>query len=147
MILSHRKTHALVLACSLLLCVLGAFFIQDGGLILWVSSDGTPVHPISSGSEDGAILKMGLLGFVFSVLVSIAALIFKVKARVSLGSYLMCSVCFAMALLLVLLDSSLWSAFIHGDVWPFISTCVWLFSCVVLLGVALSQWRMRAKVN
>lgn len=147
MILSHRNTQALVLVFSLLLCVLGAFFIQDGGLALWGSGDGVPVYPISSGSHDGTILKAGLLGFIFSVLVSTVALIFKLKARVSLGGYLICSVCFAITLLLVSLDTSVWSAFVYGDVWPFISACVWLCSCVILLGVVLSQWWMRSPKN
>lgn len=111
--------------------------------MLFLSSDGTPVYPISSGSEDGTFLKFGLFGFSFSVLVSIVSFVFKLKAKISLGSYLMCSVCFAMALFLVLLGSNLWLSFTYGDIWPFITVCFWLLSCAVLLGVALLQSRSR----
>lgn len=124
--------HALVCLCSVGLCAL-AMCLENRGLAMFTSTDGSLVFSQSSGSNDDALLKFGLFGFAFSAVVAVVAMAFRFQSYISLACYGLCSVCYGAMVWLVSLDASLWSAFQYGDIWPFIAHGFWLLSLPVLI--------------
>jgi hypothetical protein len=58
-----------ILTSSILLVLIG-ILIEDRGLAMHVTAGGEAVYQISSGTEDGLILKFGLYSFVITILYS-----------------------------------------------------------------------------
>lgn len=119
-----------VLISTIILLVLGVM-IEDRGLAIQVTSGGTILYPISSGGNDGAVLKLGLYLFSITALYSIISILRGHREAILLIVYLVNSLIYAFFLFLVMMDSSIIEAALLGDWLPLCANIIWVASFVV----------------
>lgn len=124
--------HYLVFLFSTLLVFLG-FVLENRGFAIMKASDGALIYPISSGSEAGLILKVGLVCFLPSLVISALVIFIKKDSRAAIISYLIISVLFCFFIFLVSLDSSFILAASLGDWLPLFAVSIWLLSIISLV--------------
>lgn len=122
----------LVFLFSALLVILG-FILEDRGFAIMKADDGTFIYPISSGSEAGLILKIGLVCFLLSLITSVLVIFIKKDSRAAIISYLIISVLFCFFIFLVSLNSSFILAASLGDWLPLFAVSIWLLSIISLV--------------
>lgn len=116
-----------ILISSGLLCGLG-YLIEDRGLAMHVTSGGEIVYPISSGSDDGFLLKTGLYLFAITFIYSVISIIRWNEEVTLLKVYAINSLVYFVFLFLVMLDSSIIGAAKLGDWLPLAANSVWVLS-------------------
>lgn len=111
--------------------------LEDRGLATLIGRDGEPIYPISSGSEDGLLLKAGLCLFIVSAISALISFIKNDGSRISRWIYWFNNVFFAFCLFLVSLDSGLISAAKLGDWLPLAAVSTWLSSIIAYVTITL----------
>ena len=123
--------NKLIIVSSLILVCIGTIFSTED-FVMMLGNNGELIVPVSSGSDDPSLFRIGLLIFSISLLSSAAHALNKISFRSSLVTYLTVSIFFAVFLALIHLDSSIFVASRSGNHIPLISAAVWL---MFLLGV------------
>ena len=131
--------HKYVILISSILLVLIGIMIEDRGLAISVAEDGTVHYPISSGSEDGLLLKIGLIMFVVSAFYSLVSIFKCHKEIILLLVYLANSLIYAFFLFLVMLDSEIIEAAKLGDWLPLAANIIWLLSFIIYGVLSLNK--------
>jgi hypothetical protein len=115
--------------------------IEDRGLAMYVTAGRETFYPISSGSEDGLILKFGLYLFGITTFYS-AISIFRCHREVILFVvYSVNSLIYAFFVILVMLDSSIIDAAKSGDWLPLAANIIWIFSLVIYGALSLNTYQ------
>lgn len=129
----------LILISSVLLVIMG-YLIEDRGLAMQVTDGGAILYPVSSGSEDGSILKLGLFFFIISAIYALVSLYRKSSDRILFTVYSINSLIYTFLLFLVMLDSSLLESARLGDTLPLVATILWILSLVLYGVLSLSHY-------
>lgn len=105
-----------------LLCVVVGWVTRDRpALVMGVTSSGVVLRPISSGSESGTLISLGLMSFVMTFVFSIASFWLKGSARKLRAVYFVNLMAFSFMVFLVSLDASIVEAATFGDKGPLLS--------------------------
>jgi len=131
------KKYTILISTILLITV--GYLIEDRGLAIQMTSDGQVLYPISSGSEDGIVLKSGLYLFVFTALYSVISIFKKHKDSTLFVVYASNSLFFTFFLLLALMDSSIIEAAKLGDWLPLTANIIWLMSFLIYGALSLNN--------
>lgn len=102
---------------SLIVFVIGYFYFHLDGLILEVSN-GTKVYSnslMSSGSDDGFIMSIGLMSFIFTIIASVFSFFKVISSKVLGWVYLFNLLFLAFITFLVNLDVSVYRSIKYGD--------------------------------
>ncbi|MDH5359070.1 MAG: hypothetical protein OEX03_00840, partial [Gammaproteobacteria bacterium] len=94
---------------------------------------------ISSGSEDGIIIKFGLYLFAFTALYSVISIFKKHRDITLFVVYVVNSLFYAFFLFLVLADSSIIEAAKQGEWLPLVANIIWLLSFLVYGALSLNK--------
>jgi hypothetical protein len=127
-----------ILTSSILLVLIG-ILIEDRGLAMHVTAGGEAVYQISSGTEDGLILKFGLYSFVITILYSAILIFVDFGDLILFIVYSVNSLVYAFCLILVMLDSSIIDAAKFGDMLPLAANIIWIFSFLVYGALSLNK--------
>lgn len=127
-----------ILTSSIILLLLGGL-IDDRGLAIQVTAGGEILYPISSGSEDGLILKIGLYIFSISALYSAISIFKGHSDTILFVVYLVNSLIYTFFLFLVMLNSSLIEAAKLGDWLPLLANIIWISSFVIYGALSLNK--------
>ena len=137
--LSLSDMQKYVILISSILLVLIGIMIEDRGLAISIAEDGTIHYPISSGSEDGLLLKIGLYLFAITAFYSVVSIL-RVHREVTLFVvYTVNSLAYAFFLFLVMLDSSIIDAAKLGDWLPLAANIIWLLSLIIYGVLSLNK--------
>lgn len=124
--------NKLILISGSILAALG-FLIPKDKLLLVVGEKGEFYLPLSSGSEDPLIIKIALCSYIISIAVIVLSSFFeKIKSYI-FGVYLANSALYLLLLILVSLDSNIFSAAKYGNWLPVLQFGVWLLSIVLII--------------
>ncbi len=127
-----------ILTSSLIMILLG-ILIEDRGLAMHVTGRGEILYPISSGSVDGLILKLGLYSFAITAFYS-AISIFRGHREITLFVvYSFNSLIYAFFLFLAMLDSSIIDAAKLGDWLPLAANIIWILSFSIYGALSLNK--------
>jgi hypothetical protein len=132
----HKIKNITISAASLIMVCFG-ILIEDRGLAVLIGRDGEPVYPISSGSDDGLLLKAGLSLFIVSAIFALVSFLNNDGSRISSRSYWLNNIFFAFCLFLVSLDTNLISAATLGDWLPLAAVSTWLSSIIAYVTIIL----------
>lgn len=102
---------------SLIVFVIGYFYFHSDGLILEVSN-GTKIYSnslMSSGSDDGFIMSIGLMSFIFTIIASVFSFFKVISSKVLGWVYLFNLLFLAFITFLVNLDVSVYRSIKYGD--------------------------------
>ncbi len=105
--------------------------IEDRGLAISIGEDGTLHYPISSGSEDGLILKLGLYSFAVTVFYSVISILRSHREITLFVVYTVNSFIYAFSLFLVMLESSIVDAAKLGDWLPLAANIIWISTFII----------------
>ena len=105
--------------------------IEDRGLAISIGEDGTVHYPISSGSEDGLILKLGLYSFAITAFYSVISILRGHREITLFVVFTVNSLFYAFCLFLVMLDSSIIDAAKLGDWLPLAAIIIWIFTFII----------------
>ena len=119
-----------ILISSILLVLIG-IMIEDRGLAISIGEYGTVHYPISSGSEDGLILKLGLYLFAITAFYSVISIVRGHRVINLILVYTANSLVYAFCLFLVMLDSSIIDAAKLGDWLPLAANIIWIFTFII----------------
>ena len=125
------------LCASIVLFVLGVV-IEDRGFAVAVW-DGEPIYPLSSGGEDGLLLKLGLYPFILAFLSAAISLARRGIGRVTFGIFAVCSIFYCLMAILVSLDSNLFESAKLGDWLPLAANTIWMASLGVVLWLSFNK--------
>ena len=123
--------HKYVILTSSILLVLIGIMIEDRGLAISIGEDGTVHYPISSGSEDGLILKLGLYSFAITAFYSVISILRGHREITLFVVFTVNSLFYAFCLFLVMLDSSIIDAAKLGDWLPLAAIIIWIFTFII----------------
>lgn len=115
--------------------------IEDRGLTMMLGADGEPIYPISSGSKDGVLLKVGLYPFVLAFISSLMSYLRRSTGKTSIGIYIVCSVFYGFMVFLVALDSDLVASAKLGDWLPLMASGIWGLSIIALIWLSFNKSR------
>jgi hypothetical protein len=127
-----------ILISSILLIAFG-YLIEDRGLAAQVTSSGEILYPISSGSDDGFILKQGLYLFAITSFYSAISIIRDHRELTLFIVYSVNSLIYAFFLFLVMLDSSIIEAAKLGDWHPLTANIIWILSFAIYGALSLNK--------
>lgn len=127
-----------ILISSVLLILIG-IMIEDRGLAMNITGDGTVLYPISSGSADGLILKLGLFLFTITASYSLISIFRGHKERILFAVYLVNSLIYTLFLILVMLDSSIIDAAKLGDWLPLAANIILILSFIIYGALSLNK--------
>ena len=102
---------------SLIVFVIGYFYFHSDGLILEVSN-GTKIYSnslMSSGSDDGFIMSIGLMSFIFTIIASVFSFFKVISSKILGWVYLFNLLFLAFITFLVNLDVSVYRSIKYGD--------------------------------
>jgi len=112
--------NRIITICSMLTFFIGWSQRNRGGFISGLDDQGLPFYPMSSGNNDGYILALGLMSFLFTVLYVLGSFLLKrTPARLQVV-YFLNLLFFAICIFLVQLDSSIIDSAMYGDIVPVI---------------------------
>lgn len=114
----------LILISTTVLIFMSAI-IEDRGLAILATQNDELIFPVSSGSEDGILLKIGLFSFVLTWLYAVVSLLSGARAYMLLLAYIANSLIFLFFVFLVSLDSSIIDAATFGDWLPLLALVIW----------------------
>lgn len=97
------------------------------------TAGGELIYPISSGSNDIAVLSLGLLTFILTAGYALISIVLNQNAKFLVGVYLVNIVIFTLFVLLVSMDSSFLVSAQLGDNEPLISLVVAFIPLPVML--------------
>ena len=113
--LMHNRV---ITICSMLTYVIGWSQRNRGGFILGLDDQGLPYYPMSSGNNDGYILALGLMSFLFTVLYVLGSFLLK-RTPVRLQVVYFLNLLFlAVCIFLIQMDSSIIDSAMYGDIVP-----------------------------
>lgn len=118
---------------ALISIIIGWSLKDRGGLAMHITSSGEVLYPISSGSEDGTFIFLGLISFILTFSYSIASLILKHKLKTLIKVYLVNLVFLLMLIALVSLDSSIILAAKLGDDVPLIGVIISFIPLILII--------------
>ena len=127
-----------ILTSSVMLILMGVL-IEDRGLALQVTAGGEILYPISSGSEDGLILKFGLYLFSITAFYSVISIFRGHKDTILFIVFSVNSLIYGFFLFLVTLDSSIINAAKLGDWLPLLANIIWVITFIVYGALSLNQ--------
>jgi hypothetical protein len=127
-----------ILTSSIFLVLIG-ILIEDRGLAMGVTAGGETFYPISSGSQDGACLKLGLYSFFITTIYSIISILRGHREIFLFVFYLVNSLIYAFFIILVMLDSSIVDAAKYGEWLPLIAHIIWTSSFVICCAWSLNK--------
>lgn len=109
---------------SAILLIIG--YLQSGrdGLLIGYTSNGEPIYPVSSGSEDGDILAFGFMAFLVTFIASLMTMIRKKGTKAQECAYWFNLILLSFFVFLVERDSSLVDAAALGDFMPLLGVTV-----------------------
>jgi uncharacterized membrane protein len=126
-----------ILTSSILLVLIG-LLIEDRGLAMGVAG-GETFYPISSGSVDGLILKLGLYSFFITILFSVILIFVDFGDVILFLVYSVNSLIYAFCLFLVMLDSSIIDAAKLGDRLPLVANIICILSFAIYGALSLNK--------
>lgn len=127
-----------ILSASIALFVLGVV-IEDRGFAVGAGDAGGLIYPLSSGSEDGLLLKVGLYPFILAFLSAAISLAGGGKGRVTFGIFVLCSIFYCLMAILVSLDSDLIESARLGDWLPLAANTIWIASLLLVLWLSFNK--------
>jgi hypothetical protein len=127
-----RMKNRIITICAILTCLIGLNQRNREGLILGLDNHGLPYYPMSLGSNDGFILAIGFLSFVFTVLYSLGAFSFKRTPKRLNIAYCLNLLFLVFCVFLVELDSSIINSALYGDIVPVIGLITAFFPALIL---------------
>lgn len=122
---------------SLVIFLIGCNQSGRDGLALFLAADGSPIYPVSSGSEDGALLAIGFQAFLFTVVLSIFSMPAKSSGKTQEVAYWLNFGLILLLVALVEMDSSIIGAAMAGDIVPLIGVVVALLPALFIMGTYL----------
>jgi hypothetical protein len=127
--------RALIAVSSVVVIAIGYMQLgKEGGLLMWVASDGTPIYPVSSGSDDRHLLAVGFLAYLLTFITAIVCSVLKRKGNAGKVSYWINLGFLALILFLVELDSSIVGSASEGDFVPLMGVAFAALPSIFLVG-------------
>jgi hypothetical protein len=124
----------IVTICAMLTFLIGWTLRNRTGLILGLDDEGLPYYPMSSGNNDGFILALGFMSFLFTGLYVLGSFLLKRTPKKVHIAYVVNILFLAICLFLVELDSSIIDSAKYGDIVPVIGL-VSAFSPALMLTI------------
>lgn len=120
------KIRAILISSAIF--VLVGTFVRRSHLAMMVAEDSGAVFiPVSSGSEDPSILKLGFLSYVISFLFALYSVVLKRGSDVAMAPYVVNCVFFVLCIALISQDSNIIGAAQNGNVIPAFLVLFWIF--------------------
>ena len=131
--------NRIITICSMLTFLIGWSQRDREGFIIGLDNHGLPYYPMSSGSNDGFILALGFMSFLFTVLyVSGSYFLKRTPIRLHM-IYWLNSLFLVVCVFLVELDSSVIDSALYGDIVPLIGLVTAFFPALLLTIKALTN--------
>ena len=124
--------NILIIFSSAILVSIGALYSTEN-FSMMTGNNGELLIPISSGGEDPFLFRFGLLSFSFSLLISLACVLKAVSFKSAFVTYLVISMLFAIFLVFIHLESSVFVASSAGNNLPLIACAVWVIFLIAII--------------
>lgn len=124
----------IIFAISVSCIAFGFSFTDRGPMPMAITTSGKLLYPISSGSDDMAVLSLGLMTFFISAIYTPISSLLKQPLRYLAYVYFFNMLLFIFFVFLVTLDASFIFAAEVGDTLPLISVLL-AFTPIILVGI------------